>query len=365
VVARDSSLKGGTGGAGGNGGVGGSGGTAGTGGAGGGGASGGVGTGCGDGVALSATSGSGGKGGNGGAGGKGGDGSGGAGGPSAGVFRSGPGSAYSMRNTTQTAAATGAAGGKVGGTGLASQSGQVGGALTATGAGTVAGDFDGDGVTDPNDDCPTVSAPLSINGCPARPAALVDTDGDGIPDFDSAGAVVDKCPTVKPAPGTDLDGDGCTDVAPTPTPTPTPVATPVPTPVPTPVSTPVPLPNPGPEQILITLTWSARSTAKTTKFSDLRVRNIPLGATVHVTCKGKSCPKGLKGKGFTKKNAFGALSLKKFIKKPFKVGVRITVVVSKPNAINAVKILTIRKAKSPSIKTQCIRPGTTKPVACS
>ena len=84
--------------------------------------------------------------------------------------------------------------------------------------GTAAGDFDADGVTDPLDDCPTVAAVATVNGCPARPAKLVDTDHDGIPDKDGQGNAIDKCPNFAPAPGTDADGDGCTDPVVTPTP---------------------------------------------------------------------------------------------------------------------------------------------------
>ena len=83
-----------------------------------------------------------------------------------------------------------------------------------------------------------------------------------------------------------------------------------------------------------------------------------------VTCKGKGCPSGLKGKGFTKKNAFGTVSLSKFIKKPLKAKDVITVVVSKPDAISAVKVMTIRASKKPLIATKCQPPGAKSPVAC-
>ena len=117
VVARDSIVRGGAGGNGGDGGKGGDPGTPGTGAGGGSGASGGVGTGCGDGAALNAKGGNGGKGGDGGKGGGGGSASGGTGGPSAGIYRGGPGSFYSQRNTAQTGG-TGGTGGRIGGTGL-------------------------------------------------------------------------------------------------------------------------------------------------------------------------------------------------------------------------------------------------------
>ena len=68
--------------------------------------------------------------------------------------------------------------------------------------------------------------------------------------------------------------------------------------------------------MIVTVAFFASAGKKTTKFTTLQVKNVPLGATVTVTCKGKGCPSGLKGKGFTKKNAFGTVTLAKFIKKP-------------------------------------------------
>ena len=73
------------------------------------------------------------------------------------------------------------------------------------------------------------------------------------------------------------------------------------------------------EQILVTVAFFASASKKSTKFSTLQVKNVPLGATVSVTCAGKGCPSGLKGKGFTKQNAFGTVTLAKFIKKALQV----------------------------------------------
>ena len=120
----------------------------------------------------------------------------------------------------------------------------------------------------------------------------------------------------------------------------------------------------APEQVLVTLAFFASAKKTSTRFTTLQIKNVPFGATVNVTCKGKSCPSGLKRKGFTKKNAFGTVTLAKFIKKPLKVGNLITVVVSKPDAINAVKILRVRAAKKPLITTKCLPPGAKSPVAC-
>jgi uncharacterized repeat protein (TIGR02543 family) len=120
----------------------------------------------------------------------------------------------------------------------------------------------------------------------------------------------------------------------------------------------------APEQVLVTLAFFASAKKGSTKFTTLQVKNVPFGATVNVVCKGRGCPSGLKGKGFTKKNAFGTVSLAKFIKKPVKAGSVITVTVSKPGAINAVKVLTVRAAKKPLIATRCLPPGAKSPVAC-
>jgi hypothetical protein len=119
-----------------------------------------------------------------------------------------------------------------------------------------------------------------------------------------------------------------------------------------------------PEQVLVTVAFFASAKKTSTKFTTLQVKNVPFGATVTATCKGAGCPSGLKGKGFTKTNAFGTVTLAKFIKKPLKAGDVITVLVSKPDAINAVKILTVRAAKKPLITTKCLPPGAKTPVAC-
>jgi hypothetical protein len=58
------------------------------------------------------------------------------------------------------------------------------------------------------------------------------------------------------------------------------------------------------------------------------------------------------------------VTLAKSIEKPLKAGDVITVLVAKPDAINAVKILTVRAAKKPLIATKCQPPGAKSPVAC-
>jgi hypothetical protein len=120
----------------------------------------------------------------------------------------------------------------------------------------------------------------------------------------------------------------------------------------------------SPSQIQVVLAFGFKASKHATRFTKLQVKNVPFGATVHVTCHGRGCPKGLKGKGFTKKRAFGTVDLKKFVRKPLRPGTAITAVVSKPGAINAVKVLKIRAAKAPTVATRCQPPGAKKPVSC-
>jgi Big-like domain-containing protein len=113
-------------------------------------------------------------------------------------------------------------------------------------------------------------------------------------------------------------------------------------------------------QILVALGFSFTSTARATKLANLVVRNVPRGATVTVTC-----PKGCAKKRYTRRNVSGgSLHLKRVLKKRIKVGTEITVIVSKPGASSAVKVLTIRARKAPLVTTLCQPEGSSEPAAC-
>jgi hypothetical protein len=83
-------------------------------------------------------------------------------------------------------------------------------------------------------------------------------------------------------------------------------------------ATPVVVPVARPVALPFTLSFDFKATTRSTRLTTLRVKFIATGATVTVTCKGSSCPKRLKGKGYTKANAPATLSLAGFITKPFK-----------------------------------------------
>ena len=141
-----------------------------------------------------------------------------------------------------------------------------------------------------------------------------------------------------------------------------PVAVPAPPPaVVNPIVTP-PTTNPI---ILVTLSpllsYNFKSvTKKSTRFASLAVKSVPAGATVKVSCK-----RGCSAKSLTKANAPRTVSLSKFIRRAWKVGTTLTVIVSKPGTIASVKTLKVRAKKAPLLTSRCIPPGTTKPTACS
>jgi hypothetical protein len=144
------------------------------------------------------------------------------------------------------------------------------------------------------------------------------------------------------------------EVTPTPTPTPTPVvveATPTPAPPPTTVAGPVATPAHAAPTLLVpaTVSFAYDPPGTSTRLTRLQVKNLPAGSTVTLTCTGKGCARGLKKPGFTKAGAAGTLSLAKFIKRPFKAGVRLTVVIANPAWLTTTKVLTIRSRKAPTL----------------
>ena len=58
------------------------------------------------------------------------------------------------------------------------------------------------------------------------------------------------------------------------------------------------------------------------------------------------------------------VSLTKLVRKPLRVGRKITITVSQPGAITTVKTLTIRRRHEPSLRTRCLPPGARVPTHC-
>jgi hypothetical protein len=121
-------------------------------------------------------------------------------------------------------------------------------------------------------------------------------------------------------------------------------------------------PTVAPKPINAVLAFRFTIARKTTRLIQLRVKNLPKGATVSVTCKGPSCPKRLKGSGSTMKSKGSTLSLSTLVKANLKGGTTINIAISASGAVTTIKSLAVRKGKAPVVNT-CTASGT-RPVAC-
>lgn len=109
------------------------------------------------------------------------------------------------------------------------------------------------------------------------------------------------------------------------------------------------------------VSFDSVSTSKSTKFKMIKVADAPAGATVLVTCTGKrkGCPKT---RTFTT-SAKGSVSLTRMFRKRLRVGAKVYVTVSTPNAVGKVRELAIRRKKVKG-RTLCQPPGAVEPSRC-
>jgi Ca2+-binding RTX toxin-like protein len=119
----------------------------------------------------------------------------------------------------------------------------------------------------------------------------------------------------------------------------------------------------GPVRILFDLGYVFSATRRATTLREFSLEVEP-GARVKATCrtpKGKRCERT---RDVTKAAASATLRLRGFERKPLPVGSKLRIRATKPDMVGAVKTVTIRKRKAPSVKTLCLPPGATRPAAC-
>jgi Putative metal-binding motif len=133
-----------------------------------------------------------------------------------------------------------------------------------------------------------------------------------------------------------------------------------------------------PHRLVITLPFAFAASSRSTKFTKLKLSGVPAGSTITVTCLSRTCPSALLHKVKAKKghrtrlvhrplvlrHEHGTVDLKSLIRKPLRAGTTLRFVVTKPGTIGAVKVLTVRQRKAPTIATQCLQPGAKKPAHC-
>jgi hypothetical protein len=116
-----------------------------------------------------------------------------------------------------------------------------------------------------------------------------------------------------------------------------------------------------PARVLLDLAYSFTAGRTSTTLRNLVAEGEP-GARVTVTCRTRKNKRCTRTRDLARTAA--SVRLKGFEGKRLPVGAKLTVRVTKDGMIGAVKTLTIRKRKAPSLKTLCLPPGASSPSPC-
>jgi Ca2+-binding RTX toxin-like protein len=116
-----------------------------------------------------------------------------------------------------------------------------------------------------------------------------------------------------------------------------------------------------PSRVLFDLAYTFAAGRRGTTLRNLAAE-VEQGARVTATCRTKKRKRCTRTRDFAR--TARSVRLKSFEGKRLPVGAKLTIQVTKDGSIGAVKTLTIRKRKAPSVKTLCIPVGATGPSAC-
>jgi hypothetical protein len=205
-------------------------------------------------------------------------------------------------------------------------------------------DVDGDGATKPSD-CDDANAAIHPgasdtpeNGidedCSGADAVILDRDGDGFPrPADCNDADRNVHPGATDRPGNRVDEDCKAGDAPFPV-------------------------------LTSTVGFGVTRTTRSTVFTDLFVRRVPLGATIRLRCRGGGCR--FKSKRISVKRARAKLSLRRHVRGArLRPGARLRISVTLPETVGVDTTLTVRKRKNPSRRDACLVPGATRASRCA
>jgi hypothetical protein len=118
------------------------------------------------------------------------------------------------------------------------------------------------------------------------------------------------------------------------------------------------------QRLLVTPAFRSSPGRRSTLLRSLVVKSVDAGSRLTVKCRtrrGSRCPRTT---DFSKRNARGNVRVRSFEGKRLPIGAKLEIRVTNAGMIGAVKILTVRKRKNPSVTTLCLQPGATKAGAC-
>jgi Ca2+-binding RTX toxin-like protein len=116
----------------------------------------------------------------------------------------------------------------------------------------------------------------------------------------------------------------------------------------------------APVRVLFDIGYSFTAGRRGTVLRALRL-DVESGSRLTARCRTR---RGRRCVGIRDVGASRAVTLRGFQGKRLPVGAKLTIQVTKDGAIGAVKTLTIRRRRAPSVRTLCLPPGAARPVAC-
>jgi hypothetical protein len=108
------------------------------------------------------------------------------------------------------------------------------------------------------------------------------------------------------------------------------------------------------------LVIGGRVAGSTTIFTSVRLTRVPKGATVRISCSGRSCPFGRSAATLRRGSRMTLARLQGRLR----AGTVITITVRKGRTLGKYTRLRIRRATAPARVDRCVRPGSSKPVPC-
>lgn len=125
--------------------------------------------------------------------------------------------------------------------------------------------------------------------------------------------------------------------------------------------------QPALRDMAVTLTFAffPRRPRATTRFTELVAKNVPAGSKLVARCRtrsGRRCG-GAARRTFTKTNARGRVPIRRFQRR-YRAGTKLEVVVTNPAFVTQIKILSVRRNRTPDVTTRCLPPGASKRTRC-
>jgi Ca2+-binding RTX toxin-like protein len=124
-----------------------------------------------------------------------------------------------------------------------------------------------------------------------------------------------------------------------------------------------PPPPAPPARLIADLGYTFAAGGRATTLKNIALDAEP-GARVTARCRTRRGRRCTGTRDLARATAARALRLRGFESKPLPVGAKLTIQVTKDGTIGVVKTLTMRRRKAPAVRTLCLPPGATRPVAC-